>query len=110
MRGCLANIAMAPDKNDWITSGVGPLWFKHPNSVSQMGRLPGIASICRMYASSVLAVGSQEPAFHPYQCAAMKSTRSRPVVSALTWPMNVGCEPVANHARPVVLAWVAGLP
>src|ERR1700690_1444738 len=70
-----------------------------------MGRLPGMASIPAIQDSNVFAAGSQAPAFHPYQCVAMKSTRSLPVLSALTCDMK----PVI-HARPVALPCVAGLP
>ena len=71
----------------------------------QIGRLPGMASICLIHDSRFAALASHEPAFHPYQCVAMKSTRSFPEVSASTWLMKF-----LIHVRPVLFPWVAGLP
>src|ERR1700690_1029610 len=98
-------MARAPAKNACPVAAFGWLSFWHPHSVSHMGRLPGMASIPAIQDSNVFAAGSQAPAFHPYQCVAMKSTRSIPVVSALTWVMKAWIQ-----ARPVALPCVAGLP
>src|SRR5215468_743076 len=80
----------------------GLLRFRQPHSVIQIGRLPGIASAHLMYDSSCDALLSHEPAFQPYQCSAMKSTRK---FIAVAWFMKS-----VNHAWPGASAEVAGLP